>query len=68
MNCKICGYILNPVSYIEEERRLEHNHWVRTGRKRYNCSHLECPVCGHKEAVDDDTFASSWFTGDNNEL
>lgn len=53
--CEMCGTETRPVWFIESE-------WdggVRTGRKRRNISHLECPVCGKRYTIDD-SFAGAW--------
>ena len=58
--CSSCGSSLQPVWFEEEERKVVHGSLIATGRKRTACSHLECPVCLKKEAVDD-TFDGEWY-------
>lgn len=57
--CVKCDCKLKPVFFIEEETKAARGCMYKTGRKRKACSHLECPICGHKECVDD-TFDGLW--------
>lgn len=61
--CPVCGGRIRPVMFEEEEEVLDkHTHsYYRTGRKRRACSHMECPDCFHKEAVDGDFLAGEWY-------
>ena len=63
--CENCGNLMLPIRFIEDEIKTEHGRMYKTGRKRYNVSHLECQICGKKEAVDD-TFAGKWYEERNN--
>lgn len=58
-NCERCGAALEPVFFTEEETKTVYGSLIKTGRTRKACSHLECPVCGKKECVDD-TFDGPW--------
>jgi transposase len=51
--CPVCGENLEPIWFEEKEYITEKGIRKSTGRKRRACSHLECPQCGHQEAVDD---------------
>ena len=53
--CSCCGAILEAVWFVE----YEYNSIGKTGRKRDNISHLECPFCGKREVIDD-SFAGLW--------
>lgn len=58
-----CGSALMPIWFTEEEyESISYSGGsmsVRTGRKRHAVSHLECPMCGRKECVDD-SFDGPW--------
>lgn len=54
-----CGEWLEPVWFIEEERKFNVGYPVKTGRKRRACSHLECPRCMKKQIVDD-SYDTKW--------
>ena len=58
-NYSFCNTIHIEKVY-KDEIKTEHGRMYKTGRKRFNVSHLECEICGHKEAVDD-SFAGNWF-------
>ena len=60
MICENCSSPMIPIRFVEDEYHIENGRQSKTGRRRYNVSHFECQICGHKEAVDD-TFASDWF-------
>lgn len=57
--CLRCQAPLEPVWFIEEERRFTTGYPVNTGRYRKACSHLECPQCFKKEIVDD-SYDKEW--------
>lgn len=50
-----CGETMLPIWFIEEEYKVNSitGGMYRTGRKRRNVSHFECPQCFNKECVDD---------------
>lgn len=50
--CK-CGTNMLPVWFTEEEYKVNGGYMYKTGRKRRNVSHFECPHCFKKECVDD---------------
>lgn len=60
--CPHCGCDLEGIWFIEEEEIYDSGvkAYYKTGRKRRNLSHLECPECWHREAVDD-SFAQEWY-------
>ena len=60
--CPVCLQKMVKIKFLEEEELCTDHYYHKTGRVRYNVSHLECPNCFHKEAVDSDTFAQPWFT------
>lgn len=53
--CCCCGTALEAVWFVE----YEYDGMRKTGRKRDNISHLECPFCGKREVIDD-SFAGPW--------
>ena len=55
-----CGEDLEPVWFIEEERKLSSGIYYKTGHKRRACSHLTCPSCLKNYCVDD-SFDSEWY-------
>ena len=55
--CCYCGTALEAVWFVEYE--YEYDGIRKTGRKRDNISHLECPLCGEREVIDD-SFAGPW--------
>jgi hypothetical protein len=55
-----CGAPLSPVWFIEEEHKVICGEYIKTGRKRRACSHLECEYCGRRYPVDD-TFDGGWY-------
>ena len=60
--CSSCGTELEAVWFIEAEEKYDSGTktYYKTGRKRKNTNYLECPICGHKECVDD-SFAGEWY-------
>lgn len=58
--CSYCGANLEPVYFIEEETKIECGVLYKTGRKRRAVNYLVCPICLHKECVDD-TFDGAWY-------
>ena len=60
--CSHCNSKLEPVWFTEEETKIyrQTGGLYKTGRKRRNVDYLICPICLHKECVDD-TFASDWY-------
>lgn len=52
VECPKCKSIMIPIWFTEEEEKIINGCRYRTGRKRRALSHLECPCCFHKEAVD----------------
>lgn len=58
--CPDCGGRMEKVLYTEEEMDYSQGRPRPTGRKRINVDYLLCECCGHKEAVDGDTFAGGW--------
>lgn len=54
--CPRCGEALEKIFFIEKEYRKG----IPTGRIRRAVSHLECPVCGHREVVDD-SLDGPWY-------
>ena len=59
-NCCRCDAPLQPVWFTEEEYRTKYGHMYKTGRKRSAVDYLICPVCLHKECVDD-SFDGGWY-------
>lgn len=57
--CKKCNISLEPVWFIEKEYKCEHGIRYETERVRDAVDYLVCPMCGHKECVDD-TFDGNW--------
>lgn len=57
--CVNCNIEMKPIWFKEDEYVIKDGIRVRTGRTRSACSHLECPMCGKRECVDD-SFDSSW--------
>lgn len=57
--CEKCKSNLIPIWFTEEEIKYENGTSFKTGRKKIACSHLECPTCFSKEAVDD-SFDGDW--------
>ena len=57
--CSECGAPLEPVWFTEEETKVVGGIMIHTGRTRRAVSHLECPDCFNKEAVDD-SFDGPW--------
>ena len=60
IHCPNCCSLMLPIRFIEDEIKTENGRLHKTGRKRWNVSHLECQICGKKEAVDD-SFAGEWY-------
>lgn len=60
IKCSHCGECMVAVTFIENEEKINNGYRYRTGRKRCAVSHLECPNCFHKEAVDD-SMDGPWF-------
>lgn len=58
--CLVCGSQLEPVLFTEKEEKLVDGHYIETGRYRINVDYLLCENCGHKEAVDGESFAGEW--------
>lgn len=54
--CDHCKEIMQPVWFIEHERRAN---GALTGRKRRNVEEFVCPAC-LRSAVVDDSFAEPW--------
>lgn len=46
--------------FTEYEEKVINGIKSRTGKHRDNADYLICDECGHKESVDDDTFAKPW--------
>lgn len=65
--CSVCDNMLVPIMFDEEEMKYisHYRTYVKTGRVRHACSHLECPHCGKKVLVDDEYLAGPWV--DKNE-
>lgn len=59
-SCNSCKSKLEPVWFIEEERKTVGGTLIKTGRERRACSHLVC-ACG-KEFTVDDTFDGPWYS------
>lgn len=57
--CVECGYPLEPVYFEEKEEKIVQGIRIPTGRVRTAVNYLYCPMCGHKEVVDD-TFDEPW--------
>ena len=57
MTCPKCGTQLQRImtKELEEDRR-----GFSTGRYRWVCDHLECPLCNYIEIVDGDYCATEW--------
>lgn len=58
--CPYCGGQLEDIWCLEEEKKFDGFRYYKTGRTRWNINYLRCCKCGHKELVDDDTFAEPW--------
>ena len=59
--CRECGDPLSPSWIVEDEWLSDNNkNCYKTGRTRRNINYLRCERCGHKELVDDDSFAGEW--------
>lgn len=57
--CEFCGCDLEPIYFIEEERKMFSGVSYKTGRKRRAVSHLVCPGCLRNYCVDD-SFDGNW--------
>lgn len=57
--CVECGHSLEAVFFIEKEEKICGGVRILTGRVRKAVDYLYCPICGHKETVDD-TFDEPW--------
>ena len=55
--------ISDKIHLIEKEEEYDPSTrtYHETGYARWQCNNLTCEYCGHKELVDDDTFAEEWF-------
>ena len=54
---------MTPIMFLEKEEEYDPitHIYHETGYARWQCNNLSCEYCGHKELVDDDTFAEEWF-------
>ncbi|MCM1322852.1 MAG: hypothetical protein NC218_01565 [Acetobacter sp.] len=61
--CPVCGYSnMEKDMFTEKEMKSVGGYLIPTGRVRLQCNYLVCPDCGHKETVDDETFAGPWYS------
>ena len=63
LKCRKCGEEMTPIIFLEKEEEYDPitHTYHETGYARWQCNNLSCEYCGHKELVDDDTFAEEWF-------
>ena len=54
--CPRCGAYLSPELFLEEEERGG----IKTGRKRWSVSYLQCEECDYRTVVDD-SYDGQWF-------